>query len=105
MMLLKRTCIIQKEQPQRKRRRYQKNIPDVSKLVTNSSLNLKTGEVENKIPDASKLVTNSDLNTKIREVENMISNHNVNIITKKINESTPRLRKAKSKTSKLSKQK
>ena len=88
MMFLKRMCIIQKKQAQRKRRRYQKNIPDVSKLVTNSSLNLKTGEVENKISDVSKLVTNSDLNTKIGEVENMISNHNVFIITKKINELT-----------------
>ena len=53
----------------KKNRGFWKKIPHVSKLVTESALNMKIGEVENKIPNASKLVTNSALNTKIEEIE------------------------------------
>ena len=64
-------------------------MQDVSKLVTNSALNTKIGEVENKIIlDASKLVTNGASDAKIGNVENKIPNHDVYISTRKLNKLT-----------------
>ena len=64
-------------------------MQDVSKLVTNSALNTKIGEVENKIIlDASKLVTNGASDAKIGNVENKIPNHDVYITTQELNKLT-----------------
>ena len=59
-------------------------IPNVSKLITNSTLNTKVGEVEKKV-DVRKLVTSSALNTKFGKVENNIPNHDVYITTPEFN--------------------
>ena len=50
-----------------------KEIPDVSGLVTTAVFNIKIGKVESKIPDANCLLTTTALNTNIGEVENKIS--------------------------------
>ena len=58
---------------------------DTSKLVTNTALDIKFGEVENEIPDLSSLVTNTTLVITIREVENRIPNHDRYITTSEFN--------------------
>ena len=68
-----------------KSRRCRKQIPDVSKLVTNNALDTEIGEVEKKVTDISELVTNSVLNIKIKEVKNKISNHNLYITAQEFN--------------------
>ena len=46
-----------------------KKIPDVSDLLTSSSIDTNNGEVENKISDMSSLVTSDVLNIKTGEVQ------------------------------------
>ena len=42
-----------------------KKVPDTSRLVTTTVLNIKISEVENNIPDTNSLLTTNVLNTKI----------------------------------------
>ena len=48
----------------------EEKIPDITNLVTNTTLNAKTNEVKNEIPSITNLAATTALNAKINEVIN-----------------------------------
>ena len=49
-------------------------IPDITNLATNTTLNPKISEVKNETPSVTNLATTAALNAKINEVKNKIPN-------------------------------
>ena len=45
-------------------------IPDITNVATNTTLNAKVDEVKGEIPSITNLVTTTALNAKIKEVKN-----------------------------------
>ena len=50
------------------------NIPDITNLATNSSLNAKINDVKGEIPNITNLASNASLNAKINQVKGEIPN-------------------------------
>ena len=48
--------------------KLKKTTTDVKRLLTNTTFDTKTGEVENKIPDVRRSIFNTVFDTKSREI-------------------------------------
>ena len=65
--------VVKKDVYNAKIKTIEDNIPDITNLTTNTTLDPNINEVENKIPNITNLTTTVALNANINEVKNKIS--------------------------------
>ena len=63
-LIHKNQCNTDKQSLDKNIEDFDKKIPDVSNLLTNTALNTKIGKVETKLPDVSYLATKTPFKTK-----------------------------------------